>query len=194
MRYKNSTLEFVPSSIVTAIVEPCPFKVQLPSNQQLLHISHYRVGKIFTDKGNEITTLKLIHDAFDLELVPIIGERKPLFGQFPHTKLLDHLNIPHNEFVPHYNCFGYCFAESLYRIPDPTQILIDEYVECDENESSIVVSFEKGKPVHAGSKNLDKYIAKSGVMALEKFVNYYSAMAGIPHDNIKFYKIQLTSS
>ena len=190
MRYKNNTLEFIPTSTINSLVEPCPLKIQLPTNQQLVHISHYRIGKLYTDKGNEIITMKIIEDGFDLELVPIQGQIKPLFGQYPYTKLLDHLKIPYEAFIPHYNCFGFCFAESLYRIPDPTQILKDEYIECAENESSIVVSFANGTPVHTASKQSDKYIAKSGVLALEEFDNYISALAGIPYDKVKFYKSQ----
>jgi hypothetical protein len=188
MQYKDSKLEFTPSSAVTHLVEPCHFNIKLPVNQQLVHISHYRIGTMYTDKGNPVITMSIIKDAFDLDLTPIQGELKLLFGQYPFTKLLDHLNLRHDEFIPHYNCFGFCFAESQFRIPDPTQILKDEYLECEENESEIVVSFNNNTPVHAALRKENKYIAKSGVMALETFDNYGLALAGIPHNQIKFYK------
>lgn len=188
MQYKDSKLEFTPSSTVNQLVEPCHFNKKLPDNQQIVHISHYRIGKLYTDKGNPVRTMSIIKDAFDLDLTPIQGEPKSLFGQYPFTKLLDHLNLRHDEFIPHYNCFGFCFAESQFRIPDPTQILKDEYLECEENESEIVVSFYDNTPVHAALRKENKYIAKSGVMALETFDNYDLALAGIPHNQIKFYK------
>jgi hypothetical protein len=188
MKFKDNKLEFIPTSLVNTLCEPLYINDELPKNQELRHISNYRIGNLYTDKGNAIGTMQIIDDAYDLELVTKDEEPKLLFGEHPHTKLLDHLKIAHSEFIPHFNCFGFCFANSQYRITDPSVILADEYMECTENESTVVVSYELGDPVHAALRKDGRYIAKSGVKAMEEFETYDLAILSIPFDDFKFYK------
>ncbi|WP_341225959.1 hypothetical protein [uncultured Arcticibacterium sp.] len=188
MKFIGNTLDFTPSSLVNILCEPFSINIKLPKNQELRHISHFRIGNLYTDKGNEVSTMQIIEGAYDLELVTKDDKPKLVFGVHPPTQVLDHLKIPHSEFIPHYNCFGFCFANALYRITDPSQILADEYEECAESEAIVVVSFEKGNPVHAATRKEGKYIAKSGVKALEEFKTYHAALLGIPFDDFRFYK------
>ncbi|AWW00571.1 hypothetical protein [Arcticibacterium luteifluviistationis] len=188
MKFKNNILEFTPTSLINILCEPFSVNIKLPQNQELKHISHYRIGHLYTDKGNTVRTMQVIDNAFDLELVTKDAEPKLIFGEHPPTNVLDHLKIPHAEFIPHYNCFGFCFANAQYRITDPSQILADEYEECTESESTVVVSFEKGNPVHAALRQNGKYTAKSGVKAMETFSTYHAALLGIPFDDFRFYR------
>lgn len=188
MKSKDSALIFTPSSLVNILCEPLSINIKLPKGQELRHISHYRIGNLYTDKENAVSTMRIIEGAYDLELVTKDTEPKLVFGEHPPTRLLDHLKIPHSEFIPHYNCFGFCFANAQYRVTNPSQILADEYMECQESKASVVVSFEKSIPVHAAIRKEGKYIGKSGVKALEEFKTYHAALLGIPFDDFRFYR------
>lgn len=188
MKFKNNTLEFTPTSLVNILCEPFSINRKLPDNQELRHISHYRIGHLYTNKGNAVKTMQIIQNAYDLELVTKDIKPKVVFNEHPPSKVLDYLKIPNTEFIPHYNCFGFCFANAQYRITDPSQVLADEYEECKESEASVVVSFEKDSPVHAALRENGKYTAKSGVKAMETFSTYHAALLGIPFDDFRFYR------
>lgn len=187
MNYNNNELKFEPSASVNCLAEPCLSSVKLPKDQQFIHISHYRMGNLYTNSGNEVLAMKLIKDATDLK-IGLISRVEYVYGLHPYTKVLDEFKIKYDQFVPEFNCFGYIFGNSEYRIPDPAVILKDEYIECEKVEAEIVVSYFNNAPFHSAIKKGDGYIAKSGVLALEKFTDAETAMRTLPYDYLRFYR------
>lgn len=185
MRIKDGKILFVPTGEVRTVCEPCPSFPKQPQIGFLAHTAHYRIGNVFTDAGSAVTAMKAIIEACDL-FVDINGRRD--YSRYPYEALLGDLGMSADEYNPHYNCFGHCFAGSVLRIPDPSAILRDEFIECKDRDATVIVSFSKGNPVHGVVKQGRDYVAKSGVMRLDRFESEGHALASNPYDLVKYFK------
>ncbi len=112
-------------------------------------------GYIETSKGNKVTAFQLEQDTLSMTLYNIdtktaVQKSPDFFEQF--------------SFEIEYNCFGYCFANSQVFIPDPSQIIIDDYEKVNEEEAEIILFIE-----HAGvnDRGKDNFIYSHAVKILE---------------------------
>lgn len=196
MRKVNNILEFIPSTQVNIIEEPFTANEYLTANRLLYFKGFYRLGNLKTNSGNDVLALKFIPTSMDIWILePIAGtqEARKVIDTHPHTSVLDNVGMPHNEIVPEYNCHGLCFGDSLYRIPDATAILNDEYDECEENESCCVVYFENNVTVHSAiRKENGTYKAKLGYRKLiDNETSIENAITPeITYDRTVFYKLK----
>ena len=90
-------------------------------------------GYFETAQGNRVEIVRLLQDTlkyqlYNLETGAIQSASEEFFNQF---------NIDIS-----YNCFGYCFGNSKCWIPNPEQIIRDEYEECHANEAEVIVFLE----------------------------------------------------
>lgn len=198
MQRKGNLLDFRPSTQINIIEEFFTDKRFVKEHQLLFFKGFFRLGELITDMGNPVTVLKLIDNSIDVLLLePILGtkEAKLLIAQHPHTIVLDHLKMPHNEIIPNYNCHGLCFGDSLYRIPDVTQILKDEYQECDEKDATHVVYFENTITVHSALISKGQFISKGGFRGMATYNSVKNAISqDIKFDKHIFYIKKQTST
>jgi hypothetical protein len=172
MKRNNNEMRFVPTTTVNIIEMPFTDNRYVQANQLLFFKGFYRVGKLLTDLNNPVTALKFIPNSMDIILVePLPGthEARNIFTEHPHTILLDLLNMPHDQIIPEYNCHGHCFGNSQFRIPDASQILLDEYEETDEANAECVVFYENNVTVHSAILKNGQIIAKGGFRGLNHY-------------------------
>jgi hypothetical protein len=161
---------------VNIIEEPFTDVKYVSANRLLYFKGFYRVGNLKTDLENDVTVIKFIPNSMDLWLLePISGteEARKIIDAHPHTIVLDHIQMPHNQIIPEYNCHGLCFGDSLYRIPDATIILEDEYEECEEDDAHCIVFYdEQNVTIHSALRNQNgTYQSKGGYRAIANVGN-----------------------
>ena len=130
-------------------------------NTALVFICQYKEGYIKTSQGTKVIALEFIKDTQKIELFDQkrdITIKKPneYFNQF--------------NFNPSYNCFGYCFAESKFCLPDPTPFINEEYKETTPNKAEIILF--KGQKSFGNNNE-------------EHFMNIH-AVKVLPNGNVSF--------
>ena len=121
----------------------------------------YEEGHILTSKGNKVPVFKLIENSLVTELFDIttgeaISKPAPYYEQF-------HFDLS-------YNCFGYCFADSLVFLPNPDLLIEDDYDKTTYENAELILFLE-----HKGFGN-------NG----EEIFLYSHAVKKLPNGNVSF--------
>jgi hypothetical protein len=201
MTRTNGQLDFLPSSRVNILDGLFTDVRYVPSNQLLYFKGYYRVGNLKTDLDNDVTVIKFIPDSMDLLLLERIQgkeeeeeeeeEARKVIDAHPYTIILDEIQMPYNQIIPEYNCHGLCFGDSLYRIPDATKILEDEYDKCPEDETCCVIFFdEQNVTIHSALRNENgTYKSKGGYRGILDEVGLEESIGPeFNNDRTVFYK------
>ena len=121
----------------------------------------YEEGYVTTSMGTKIRAYEYIKDSLNVELFDRSTKQKidkpaSYFDQFK-------LDLS-------YNCFGYCFADSMVFLPDPTKFLEEEYEEVDRDNAELILYKQY---MGLGDDGKEMYI-------------FYHAVKLLPNGNVSF--------
>ncbi|MBX7109623.1 MAG: hypothetical protein K1X61_13305 [Chitinophagales bacterium] len=103
------------------------------NNQAINFQADYVKGWLITDKRNRVDAFKIKPETIKRTVVEFrLGKYAPISS--PTEKTINQFPLE-----PMYNCFGYCFGDSEYFIPNPTPIIQDEYEIVPEIEKAEMI-------------------------------------------------------
>jgi len=108
--------------------------IEFPWGRNALKLNYdSEVGHFETTLGNRIEIARLLQDTLTYQLYNLdTGEIQQVDDDF-----FEQFDIDIS-----YNCFGYCFGESECWIPNPEQIIRDEYEEVHPDDAEFIVFLE----------------------------------------------------